>query len=132
MVYLYQDKEKGGKHVMKNYKMIRSAAQEDRCTDKGSWGSPLYCKCGCQTPIATDTDLSLDGITVTGKDAHRDAYYILSRNGVDCGRYNMQYDYIVINGVEYLGVDKNFIQPLRDEALVISTTGSGKLVQYIK
>jgi len=108
---------------MKNYSMIRSKAQEERCTNKGSWGSPLYCKCGCQTPLDTDPNLNLDGVTVSGKDNFRDAYYILLRNGLECGgRISIQNNYIVLDSVEYLGVERSFIQHLIDAARAINTT----------
>ena len=104
---------------MKKYQMIRSKAQEARCLNGGS---ALYCKCGCQTPHDSDPEINLTGVTVSCKSDHGYADFILSRNGVKCGSYNTQYNAIFLDGVEFLGVDKDFTRDLFNQAISIPET----------
>jgi hypothetical protein len=105
-----------GVRKMKNYQMIRGQVANERCTNKSIWGSPLYCDCGCQTPRDTDPDINLTGVTVSRKLENGYADFILSRNGEEVGRINTQYNYIVLDGNEFLGVDEEFIADLLNEA----------------
>lgn len=101
---------------MKNYKMIRGQVAEERCTNKNTWGSPLYCDCGCQTPRDTDQDIDLTGVTVSRKSENGYADFILTRNGEEVGSLNTQYNYIFLDGNEFLGVDEEFIADLLNAA----------------
>lgn len=102
---------------MKTYKMIRGKVTEERCTNyHETWGSPLYCECGCQTPRETDPDINLNGVTVSRKSETGYADYILSRDGQEVGILNTQYNYIAIDGHEFIGVEKDFIAHLLNEA----------------
>jgi len=107
---------------MKNYKMLRGQVAENRCTNKGTWGSPLYCECGCQTPRDTDPDINLTDVIVTRQASSGYADFTLSRNGQDCGNINTQYGAICLDGNEFLGVDRDHIQHLISAALAIDTT----------
>ena len=107
---------------MKNYQMIRGQIQEDRCTDKSTWGSPLYCTCGCQAPRDTDPDIDLADVVVIRQASSGYADFTLSRNGQDCGNINTQYGAIYLDGNEFLGVDRDYIQYLINAALEIDTT----------
>jgi hypothetical protein len=97
---------------MKPYKMIRGKLMKDRCTNKSTWGSPLYCKCGCQVPKDTDPDINLECITVTRQADEGYADFILSRNGQECGSINTQYNALYLDGYEFLEVDEDLIKDL--------------------
>ena len=97
---------------MKNYGMIRGKIAEDRCTNKSTWGSPLYCDCGCKTPHKTDPMLDLSNVTICRKSDEGYANFILEKHGKEIGNYNSQYGAIYINGHEFLGVDKATIAHL--------------------
>ena len=97
--------------------MIRDEAAKVRCRNISVWGSPLYCKCGCQTPRETDPILDLAGIVISRKSSEGYANFILSRNGVECGSYNSQYDSIYLDNNEFLGVDKETVAHLFAEVL---------------
>jgi hypothetical protein len=94
---------------MKNYQMIRSKVQEKRCLNGGK---ALYCNCGCQIPHETDPDIDLTDVVVIRKSDEGYADYVLSRNGEECGNINTQYNAIFLDGVEFLGVERNYIQKL--------------------
>lgn len=100
-----------------NYKMIRGGSAEARCKNISTWGSPMYCKCGCQTPRETDPTLALSDVIISRKSDEGYANFILSRNGIECGSYNSQYDSICLDGNEYLGVDKESLAHLFAEVL---------------
>jgi hypothetical protein len=101
---------------MKNYKMLRGPIAEARCTNKSIYGSPLYCDCGCQTPRDTDPEINLSGVTISRKSGEGYANCILTRDGKECGSINTQYNYICIDGNEFLGVEEAFITDLLTEA----------------
>ena len=100
-----------------NYKMIRGKAAEARCKNISVWGSPLYCKCGCQSPRDTDPILNLSEIVISRKSDEGYANFILSRNDVKCGSYNSQYNSICLDGNEFLGVDKETVAHLFADVL---------------
>jgi hypothetical protein len=102
--------------TMENYKMIRSPEQRNRCTDPIK--DHLYCPCGCQEPRENDPSLNsvLDGVMVTGRADHGYADFILVRNGKRCGEINTQYGALVVDGREFLGVERRDIQSLLDAA----------------
>lgn len=85
------------------YEMIRGPKQAARCKCLGPYGSPLYCKCGCQTPAADDPAIKLSGIQVEGRAYRSYADHIISRNGVQCGVINTQYGALTLDATEYLG-----------------------------
>lgn len=95
-----------------NYKMIRGEAAKARCKNISVWGSPLYCECGCQTPREGDPMLDLSEIVISRKSAEGYANFILSREGVESGSYNSQYNSIYLDGNEFLGVDKEAVAHL--------------------
>ena len=106
---------------MKSYKIIRGKIQEDRCTNKGIYGSPLYCKCGCQVPQDTDPEINLSDVTVTSKSNSGYADFILSRNNKICGNINTQYNALYLDGYEFLGVDEDLIEDLLKAVRSIKT-----------
>jgi hypothetical protein len=108
---------------MKPYKMLRGKSASDRCTNKGIYGSPLYCKCGCQTPQDSDPDINLDGVIVSNKQHTGYADFALTRNGTNCGSINTQYNAVYIDDYEFLGVDNDHIQHLLNQARSIPTSG---------
>jgi hypothetical protein len=97
---------------MATYQMIRGPIQKARCTNKSTWGSPLYCDCGCQVPRDTDPAINLTGVAVSRRDDRGYADYILTRDGQECGSLNTQYNYISLDGHEFLGVDLELIADL--------------------
>lgn len=103
--------------MVKKYKMLRGPVAEARCRNKrGTFGSPLYCECGCQTPRPEDPDLVLDGVTVVEKSPRGYADYVLARNGVKCGILNTQYNYVYIDQHEFLEVDRELLRGLLQQA----------------
>ena len=119
---------------MKTYKMIRSQEQKSRCTNKSTCGSPLYCTCGCQSPIDSDSTLenALVDIIVSGRAPHGYADYILTRNGIIIGELNTQYSALLIDGREYLGCEG--IEELLNSAWAINdireiSTNAGEMIE---
>ena len=99
---------------MTEIEMLRGKAAETICKNNNlPWGSPLYCDCGCQTNLAvlSNLDYNLTGITVAKMDGDgtggRYADLSLIRNGERVGTVNTQYDYISLDGTEYLGIKKH-------------------------
>lgn len=90
-----------------NYKSIRGSIATTRCKNVSTYGSPLYCDCGCHTPQATDPQLDtvLAGVTVGVKDQKGYADVALMRNGKRVGYINTQHNYICIDGNEYIGCE---------------------------
>lgn len=97
--------------------MIRGKTAKARCGNISVWGSRLYCVCGCQSPRETDPILDLSNIVINRKSDKGYANFILSRNGIECGSYNSQYDSVYLDGNEYLGVDKETVAHLFAEVL---------------
>jgi len=87
-----------------DYKMIRGPIAEARCKNKSTYGSPLYCDCGCQTPREDDPKYNIEGVTVGEKYEEGYADYRLMRDGKCVGSVNTQYSAIFLDGNEYLGV----------------------------
>jgi len=89
------------------YTRIRGPKAEARCSNKSTWGSPLYCECGCQTPHDDDPSINLDGVTVGAEYESDPGTYQLVRDGKPCGSISRTAtDYICIDKHEYLGCDK--------------------------
>jgi len=100
------------------YKMIRGKLAEERCTNKSRYGSPLYCTCGCQVPKETDPKIDLKGVSVSHRlDGYAD--FELIRNGQRCGSLNTQYAALVLDGNEYLGVERAVLDQLIASALAL-------------
>jgi hypothetical protein len=85
-----------------DFEMTRGNKATARCKKVSSWGSPLYCDCGCQTPREEDT------FDLTGLSARRvksfQTYTALIRNGEIVGSVDFARDYVSLDGNEYLGV----------------------------
>lgn len=74
-----------------------------RCTNvHPTWGSALYCDCGCQAPRSTDT-YNLDGLSVRVVKSFK-TYKALIRDGAIVGSIDRARDYVSLDGNEYLGV----------------------------
>jgi hypothetical protein len=119
---------------MKPYKMIRSKAQEARCKNDGR---ALYCDCGCQIPQESDPDINLEGVNISQQHITGYADFDLVRNGENCGCFNTQYNYLILNGIEFLGVKRNLIHHLREQAFELKTrqqeqTGDTLIETYTK
>lgn len=95
------------------YRRIRGPKQRSRCTDpiKGR----LYCECGCQNPHDDDPPINLIGVIVSGRANHGYADYNLIRDGHSVGEYNTQYAALVLDGYEYLGCNRDSMEPLLDQ-----------------
>jgi len=96
----------------KSYKMIRGTIPTNRCTKVGPYGSALYCDCGCQKPHDDDPKIELGGVTVSSRANHGYADYALARNGEPCGEFNTQYCALILDGHEYLGCDRDEMNPI--------------------
>jgi len=88
-----------------DFERTRGKNATSRCNNVGTYGSPLYCDCGCQTPIAEDT------FDLTGLSAKRingfQSYTALIRDGEIVGSVDFARDYVSLDGNEYLGVKPN-------------------------
>jgi hypothetical protein len=119
---------------MKPYKMIRSKDQEKRCKKDGR---ALYCDCGCQVPQESDPNVNLEGVSVSQQHITGYADFDLVRNGKNCGCLNTQYNYLILDGVEFLGVEKDLIRHLREQTFSLKTrqqdqTGDTLVETYVK
>lgn len=95
------------------YTRIRGTVAEARCSKKSTWGSPLYCECGCQTPHDDDPAINLDGVTVGAEYESDPGTYKLMRDGKPCGSISRTArDYICMDGHEYLGCNKAALNQL--------------------
>ncbi|MCP4705722.1 MAG: hypothetical protein GY865_14075 [candidate division Zixibacteria bacterium] len=94
------------------YEMIRGPKPESRCKNIGAYGSRLYCNCGCQRPQPDDPKINLTDVIATGRSSEGYANYILSRDGIECGSLNTQYSALFIDDHEFLGCDREGLQPL--------------------
>jgi hypothetical protein len=103
---------------LKPYKTIRSKAQEARCKNGGH---SLYCDCGCQVPQESDLDINLIGVSVDQQHITGYADFHLVRNGEYCGCLNTQYSSLFLDGIEFLGVERNLIQHLKEQAFSLKT-----------
>lgn len=99
------------------YTMIRGPKQAARCTNKSTYGRPLYCSCGCQTPCDEDPEINLSGITVGKRIELNPGSVYLLRDGQSVGSISPQHpDYICIDGYEYIGCNKDLLADLIAQA----------------
>jgi len=90
-----------------DFKRVRGKKVEARCKNVGTYGSPLYCDCGCQTPRRGDepTPDSLLGLSARWTKNFQE-YIGLFRGEDKVGMIDPGKQYIVLNNTEYLGVKK--------------------------
>jgi len=85
-----------------DFERTRGERATARCKNVGTYGSQLYCDCGCQTPRNDDT------FDLTGLSARRvksfQTYTALVRDGELVGSVDFARDYVSLDGNEYLGV----------------------------
>ena len=89
-----------------DFTRTRGKNATSRCINIGTYGSPLYCECGCQTPT-NDDEPNIKGLSATWYTKHEPiipAYIALLRAGENVGMMDPARQYIFIDGNEYLGV----------------------------
>lgn len=87
---------------MKGFTRTRGQRATARCKNVGTYGSPLYCECGCQVPQDSDV-YNLIGLSAKVTKSFQ-VYTALMRDGKIVGAIDKARNYVSLDGNEYLGV----------------------------
>lgn len=113
-----------------DFKLTRGKNAAARCKNVNpTYGSPLYCNCGCQTPRKDDNP-NLEAVSLEWRDV--DGSFDqnpckLIRTGSIVGFVDGARDYVCIDQNEYLGVCGGALSTLCDNALTMVRSNASKL-----